>query len=47
MYNKEVQGEFYNKLENCLKCDFFKKVFDVEGSEFNYGMRLISKLKNS
>ena len=45
--NKEVQGEFNNKLGNCTKCDFFKKVFDEEGSEFNYGMKLISKLKNS
>ena len=45
--NKEVQGEFNNKLGNCTKCDFFKKVFEEEGSEFDYGMRLISQLKNS
>ena len=45
--NQEVQGEFNNKLGNCTKCDFFKKVFEEEGSEFNYGMRLMSKLKNS
>ncbi|MCP4370520.1 MAG: hypothetical protein GY797_20765 [Deltaproteobacteria bacterium] len=45
--NKEVQGEFTKKLGNCTKCDFFKKVFDEEGSEFNYGIRLLSKLKNN
>jgi hypothetical protein len=44
----EVQGgEFTDKLGNCTKCDFFKTVFSEEGYDFNYGMRLLKKLKNS
>ena len=42
----EVQGNFISKLGNCTKCEFFKKVFKEEGANFNYGMRLLRKLKN-
>ena len=35
----QVQGDFYSKLGNCLKCDFLRSVHKEEGSDFTYGMK--------
>lgn len=34
----QLQGDFYSKIGNCVKCDFFKIVFKEEGENFSYGM---------
>jgi hypothetical protein len=30
----KVQGTFASKMENCLQCEFFKKVREEEGDNF-------------
>ncbi len=35
----QVQGDFFSKLGNCVKCEFLKSVMREEGSNFNYGMK--------
>ena len=42
----EIQGDFIGKLGNCVKCDFFKRVFREEGGGFDYGMRLLKILES-
>lgn len=41
----EIQGDFFQKIANCVKCDFFKTVFKEESGRFDYGMRYLEKLK--
>ncbi len=36
----QLQGDFYSKLGNCMKCEFLKEVYKEEGREFSYGMKL-------
>jgi len=36
----QVQGDFYSKLGNCIKCDFLKSVRREEGPHFSYGMKV-------
>jgi hypothetical protein len=35
----QVQGDLYSKLGNCSKCEFFKKVHQEEGTNFDFGMK--------
>ncbi len=37
----QLQGDFYSKLGNCMKCDFLKEVYREEGRDFSYGMKLL------
>ena len=34
-----LQGDFYSKLGNCMKCAFLKEVCKEEGRNFSYGMK--------
>lgn len=43
----KIQGDFYDKLGNCLKCDFFKTVFKEESGDFSYGMKEWLKMCNT
>ena len=36
----KLQGDFYSKLGNCMKCEFLKEVYREEGRDFSYGMKL-------
>ncbi len=42
----QVQGDFYKKLGNCIKCDFLKAVYKEEGADFSYGMKFWYELSN-
>jgi len=33
----KVQGTYANKLHDCVKCEFFARVREEEGSEFSIG----------
>ena len=37
----QLQGDFYSKLGNCMKCEFLKEVYREEGRDFSYGMKLL------
>jgi hypothetical protein len=41
----EVQGTFARKYENCKQCDFYKKVHEEEGNQFQLSVILLAKLK--
>ncbi|MFC1746195.1 two-CW domain-containing protein [Candidatus Riflebacteria bacterium] len=34
--NGEVQGTFALKLDNCIKCNFYKQIRKEEGKHFQY-----------
>ena len=36
----KVQGDFYSKLGNCIRCEFLKTVHKEEGPNFTYGMKI-------
>lgn len=40
----KVQGTFALKLQNCLKCDFFKLVIQEEGKNLKKAKYILSKL---
>ena len=35
----KIQGDLYAKLGKCTKCEFFKKVYEEEGKNFDFGMK--------
>lgn len=39
-----VQGEFAQKVQNCLICKFYLQVREEEGGFFQSGMALLSRL---
>jgi len=41
----KVQGTFAQKLCNCIKCEFYKKVVLEEGHDFMYAKDILEKLK--
>jgi hypothetical protein len=45
MCGGKAQGTFAKKYENCEKCDFYKKVVEEEGKQFQLSMFLLKKLK--
>jgi hypothetical protein len=45
MCRGKVQGTYAIKYENCEKCDFYKKVVEEEGKQFQLSMFLLKKLK--
>lgn len=40
----KIQGTMAKKLENCLKCDFFKKVTIEEGDNLIFAKEILAKL---
>jgi hypothetical protein len=41
----KVQGVFAKKYENCEKCDFYDRVIEEEGPQYQMSMFLIKKMK--
>lgn len=41
----KVQGTFAAKIDDCIQCEFYKKVVDEEGSEFLFARQIHKKLK--
>lgn len=41
----KVQGAFAQKLCNCIKCEFYKKVVLEEGHDFVIASKILDKLK--
>jgi hypothetical protein len=41
----KVQGTFASKIQNCMQCDFYKKVISEEGKERIHSEIILSKLK--
>ena len=41
----EVQGTFAQKYQDCIQCDFFRRVKMEEGSEYQTPLVLLKKLK--
>ena len=44
--NGVVQGSFAQKMDNCIECEFYKKVKEDEGSNFKMSVLLIRRLKD-
>ncbi len=40
----QVQGDFFAKLGNCLKCPFLKSVFKEQSGRFSYGMEHLARV---
>lgn len=43
----QVQGGFANKLSVCLRCDFYSKVRNEEGSSFKISKEILAKLNKA
>lgn len=43
----KIQGTFSDKIENCVKCDFYRLVKEEEGAEFLSLTRILNKLKEN
>ena len=42
----EIQGTFALKLENCLKCDFYKQVSEEDGRQYQNTNKVLDLLKD-
>jgi len=40
-----VQGTFARKYGNCIQCDFYKKVEEEEGQDYQLSINLLYRLK--
>ena len=43
--NGSVQGKFAQKYKTCLNCDFYQKVMEEEGPQFEITLLLMKRLR--